>query len=194
NPTRRPALPTPPPTHNHLEEASQAEEPDPASFPQRDLPPSPTDKPHGSIFDLHFLRWSIFVDGVLTALTAFSTNSWHLYLAAGVLPFASATGSACKGVVMDLLVDTDQRADALSAIALVEKLGMYIPFFRLHSNEDIANVNSAQVSTISVFGFVFAALSERGQPALVFFINGCTAMVAFMFTLFVRMSPTGKRT
>ncbi|ODN82295.1 hypothetical protein L202_02573 [Cryptococcus amylolentus CBS 6039] len=172
--SRRPTLSAPPPRYYHPEEASQVEEPDPASFPQRDLPASPADKPHGSIFDLHFLRWSIFVDGVLTALTAFSTNNWHLYLAAGVLPFASATGSACKGVMMDLLVDPEQRTDALSAIALVEKL--------------------AQVSTISVFGFVFAALSERGHPALVFFINGCTAMVAFMFTLFVQMRTTGKCT
>ena len=45
-----------------------------------------------------------------------------MYLAAAVLPFASGTGSACKGVTMDF-VEADQRADALGAIALVEKLG-----------------------------------------------------------------------
>ena len=45
-----------------------------------------------------------------------------MYIAAGVLPFASGTGSAVKGVVMDL-VEAEEKADALSAIALVEKLG-----------------------------------------------------------------------
>lgn len=39
-----------------------------------------------------------------------------------MLPFASGTGSACKGVVLDF-VDSEERADALSAIALVEKIG-----------------------------------------------------------------------
>lgn len=39
-----------------------------------------------------------------------------------MLPFASGTGSACKGVVLDF-VDSGERADALSAIALVEKIG-----------------------------------------------------------------------
>lgn len=49
-----------------------------------------------------------------------------MYVAAAVLPFASGTGSAVKGVVMDL-VGVDEKADALSAIALVEKLGKPYP-------------------------------------------------------------------
>ena len=41
-----------------------------------------------------------------------------------MLPFASGTGSAVKGVVMDL-VGGEEKADALSGIALVEKLGAF---------------------------------------------------------------------
>ncbi|ODO09636.1 hypothetical protein I350_01848 [Cryptococcus amylolentus CBS 6273] len=169
--SHRPSLPPSPQAYDHPESASQAEEPDSTGFPLQDPAPAPTDPKHGSLFDLHFLRWSIFVDGVLTSATTLSTKGWHLYVAAGVLPFASGTGSACKGVTLDF-VEPELRADALSAIALVEKL--------------------AQVSTISIFGSVFALLSERGNPTLVFLLNGCTAMIAFMFLLFVRMPRPGE--
>jgi len=94
-----------------------------------------------------------------------------MYLAAAILPFASGTGAACKGVTLDF-VGPDQRADALSAIALVEKL--------------------AQISTISLFGYVFSLLSEIGQPKLVFLANGSIAMIAFLLLLFVRMPKAGQ--
>ncbi|WVR04573.1 hypothetical protein IAU60_001580 [Kwoniella sp. DSM 27419] len=154
----------------------EAEEPDDAGAPREDQARAPTDLQHGSTFDLYFLRWSIFVDGLLTGLTTLSTSGWHLYLAAGVLPFASATGSACKGVTLDF-VGPEERSDALGAIALVEKV--------------------AQVSTISLFGYAFAFLSERGQPTLVFLANGSIAMLAFLVLLFVRMprtEPEGENT
>jgi hypothetical protein len=61
----------------------------------------------------------------LTACVAASYRGWHLFVAAGVLPFASGTGAACKGVVLDF-VDIEERADALSGIALIEKLGKFI--------------------------------------------------------------------
>lgn len=76
----------------------------------------------GSRFDLYFLQFSILLDGLLTATVTLANQGWEMYLAAAVLPFASGTGSAVKGVVMDL-VGPDEKADALSAIALVEKLG-----------------------------------------------------------------------
>lgn len=65
----------------------------------------------------------------MTSGVTFATHGWHLYLAAGILPFASGTGSACKGVMLDL-VEAEMRSDALSAIALVEKLGtcVHVPF------------------------------------------------------------------
>ncbi|KAK8847333.1 hypothetical protein IAR55_005190 [Kwoniella newhampshirensis] len=164
--SHRPDVPTSPSSEEHPDEASQAEEPDDVGAPRQDQPVTPTDLKHGSQFDLHFLRWSIFTDGVLTALLTFASHGWHLYLAAVVLPFASGTGSACKGVTLDF-VPPEERADALSAIALVEKI--------------------AQVSTISIFGYAFAFLSEKGNPTLVFLVNGAIAVVAFMLLLFVRM-------
>jgi hypothetical protein len=75
---------------------------------------------------LIFLQLSILLDGFLTAAVTFATTGWHMYVAAAVLPFASGTGSAVKGVVMDL-VEPEEKADALSAIALVEKLGRSSP-------------------------------------------------------------------
>lgn len=91
-----------------------------------------------------------------------------------MLPFASGTGSACKGVILDF-VDSEERVDALSAIALVEKIGgcslrhvKAVVADRTHS--------SAQVSTISVFGYVFAWLSEEGKPTLVFLVNGVSEL------------------
>jgi hypothetical protein len=83
-----------------------------------------TDYHHGSRFDLIFLQTSILVDGILTAAVSLASTPWHMYLAAAVLPFASGTGTAVKGVVMDL-VGPEEKADALSAIALIEKLGKF---------------------------------------------------------------------
>lgn len=64
-----------------------------------------------------------------------ASEGWHVYLAAGVLPFASGTGSAVKGVVMDL-VGVEEKADALSGIALVEKLGTFSLFAPWSIDED----------------------------------------------------------
>ncbi|WWC67886.1 uncharacterized protein I206_101804 [Kwoniella pini CBS 10737] len=164
--SHRKDVPTGAASEEHPERPIEAEEPDDIGAPREDQARQPTDIQHGSTFDLYFLRWSIFVDGLLTGLTTLSNQGWHLYLAAGVLPFASATGAACKGVTLDF-VEPHQRADALSAIALIEKV--------------------AQVSTISLFSNIFAVLSEQGKPTLVFLANGVTAMIAFILLLFVRM-------
>ncbi|EIW71307.1 hypothetical protein TREMEDRAFT_27990 [Tremella mesenterica DSM 1558] len=143
----------------------EAEEPTVTFAPQVDTAKTPTDRAHGAEFDLHFLRWSIFSDGCLTACVTASTQGWHLFLAAAVLPFASGTGSAIKGVTLDF-VAPEERSDALGAIALIEKL--------------------ATVSTIGVFGTVFGALSEVGRPTLVFAANAAVAMIAFLLLMFVR--------
>jgi hypothetical protein len=118
------------PTHSPIPPQDPIEEPDPIEgHPSNLLPPTsepveqPTDTQHGSAFDLLFLQFSIFLDGLLTSLVTFASSGAHIYIAAGVLPFASGTGSAVKGVVMDL-VGGEEKADALSGIALVEKLGM----------------------------------------------------------------------
>ncbi|KAL7419924.1 hypothetical protein Q5752_005843 [Cryptotrichosporon argae] len=127
---------------------------------------APVDAKHGSTFDLLFLQYSILLDGALTALVSLARAPAHMYVAAAVLPFASGTGAACKGVALDF-VSAAERADALSGIALVEKL--------------------ARVSTTGLFGSVFAALSDAGKPRLVFVANGATAVLAFVMLVFVRM-------
>ncbi len=43
-------------------------------------PPPPVDELEGGAFDLFFLRWSLVIDGVLTASAACVTQSWHIYL------------------------------------------------------------------------------------------------------------------
>lgn len=134
----------------------QAPPPESGGGPRTETPAAPTDKAHGSQFDLYFLRWSIFLDAVLTGTVALANKPWHLYIAAAILPLASGTGSACRGVVMDM-VEPAMRADSLGGIALVEKL--------------------AQVSTIGLFGVVFAALSEFGRPTMVFAANAVSPVV-----------------
>ncbi|ORY30984.1 major facilitator superfamily domain-containing protein [Naematelia encephala] len=151
--------------------AEEADPPATDQVAQHDAPRAAADVPHGSKFDLYFLRWSIFLDGLLTACVALSTHGWHLYVAAAVLPFASGTGSAAKGVTLDF-VPPDHRADALSGIALIEKL--------------------AAISTVGIFGAIFAALSQVGKPTLVYLCNAAVAMIGFIFLCFVHMPREGR--
>lgn len=101
-------------------------------------------------FDLYFLRSSLLVDGAVTTVSAFASERWHMYLAALLLPFGSGTAPAAKGVITEMCPPS-QRADALGAITLVE--------------------NIARLSTLGLFGFIFASFSEIGQEYLTFFIN-----------------------
>lgn len=104
--------------------------------------------------------------------------------AAIILPLASGTAPAAKGVIMEM-VDSSQKADALSGIALVE--------------------TAATVGTLSAFGQLFAHLSAVGKPNLVFIANGvstachtndtdlwltrvshcCKALALLAFTIFI---------
>lgn len=84
------------------------------------LKPSPAGE--DVTFDLLFLKWSLVVDGILTGATAFSTTGWHIYLAAFLIPLASGSSSAAKGVMM-AMTPKRQNADALTAITLVEMIG-----------------------------------------------------------------------
>lgn len=56
--------------------AGQAEE-EPVAMPEV---PDPAMEKLASQFDLLFLRWSLVVDGLLTAMTAFATQGWHVYI------------------------------------------------------------------------------------------------------------------
>ncbi|BEJ12962.1 hypothetical protein CspHIS471_0301360 [Cutaneotrichosporon sp. HIS471] len=150
----------------HPFDADGAEIPDATGEPIIDIAPAPVDVNHGALFDLLFLRYSILLDGILTSVVTFASAPWHMYTAAGVLPFASGTGPASKGVTLEF-VDPEERADALSAIALVEKL--------------------AQVTTIGLFGYLFSLLSDAGVPTVVFAANGAVGLVGFVLLLPVRL-------
>ncbi|KAJ7054581.1 hypothetical protein C8F01DRAFT_1162059 [Mycena amicta] len=151
-----------------------------------------TDKMHGSKFDLVFLQWSMVIDAVLTSLVAFSSRAWHINLAAVVLPLASGTAPACKGVLMDMIptptpspgepgedgsVNEEaarvQRADALAGISIIETF--------------------AWISTIAIFGQLFALLSALERPNLVFFCNAGLAMGAAAVLFAVRFPPGARR-
>jgi hypothetical protein len=153
---------------------------------------------HQSAFDLVFLRWSCFFDAVLTAALSFSNKGWQMYIgecwlcrlcgtkhpclleltnarriflvaAGGILPLASATAPAAKGVVMEM-VTTSEKPEALSGLALIELL--------------------ATVICQSVFGGLFTLFSEAKRPNLIFLTNGVTALVATAVLLFVRLPPS----
>lgn len=117
---------------------------------QEPVDAEPVKEDEGTEFDLYFLRISLVVDGVLTMCTAFATERWHIFLAAFLLPLASGSAPAAKGVMTEMC-SPSQRADALNALGLVE--------------------NIARLSTQGLFGFVFAALAEVGKPHLTFFVN-----------------------
>ena len=116
-------------------------------------PMKPPPAEHGRnlyVFDLIFLRWSLVVDGALTTVAAFATKSWHIYLAAFLLPFGSGSAPAAKGVITEMCPES-QRADALNAVTLIE--------------------NVARLATQGLFGFVFASLAEVGMAYATFFCN-----------------------
>ncbi|KAJ6564737.1 hypothetical protein B0H19DRAFT_1141835 [Mycena capillaripes] len=129
----------------------------------------PTDKKHGSAFDLAFLRYSMIIDAGLVALLVLSSNSMHIWAAAIILPLASGTAPACKGVLLDMVPAT-HKSDALSAIALVE--------------------TTAMITTVSLYGGLFSFLSSIGHPNLVFLFNALTALLS-AFVLFAVRFPRG---
>lgn len=96
-------------------------------------------------------------------------------LAAGILPLASGTAPAAKGCVMEM-VTPEKKGDALSAIALIE-VRFLLPLFHfslllvLTLNPALPIQTLAMISTVSLFGSIFAQLSELGRPNDVFFLN-----------------------
>ncbi|KAJ7185265.1 major facilitator superfamily domain-containing protein [Mycena filopes] len=123
-----------------------------------------------SAFDLEFVRWSILADVVLTALVSLNTQSWNMIAAATLLPLASGTAPAAKGV-LTAIVPEARRADALAAIAMIETLAL--------------------IATVSLFGPIFGFLSTIGRPNLVYIVNASVAFVATVVLFMVRF-PRGR--
>ncbi|GKT50029.1 uncharacterized protein ColSpa_10210 [Colletotrichum spaethianum] len=128
----------------------------------------PEEEDEDSTFDLFFLRWSLVVDGIVTSLAAWATKGWHVYAAAFLLPFASGSAPAAKGVITEMC-PPHMRQDALSAITLVE--------------------SAATLTTQGIFGLVFATLSEIGKPNLTFFVNAALAVIAVGILLMAHYPP-----
>ncbi|KAF2446046.1 MFS general substrate transporter [Karstenula rhodostoma CBS 690.94] len=135
-------------------------------------PPQRENEEETFAFDLLYARCSLVVDGILTGLCVFVSEGWQMYIVALLLPLAAGTGSASKGSILQMIPSKD-RVDALSGITLVE--------------------NVARLSTISVFGFVFAALAEVGKTHLVFLCNAGVALIGFIALLFSHFPPEGAR-
>ncbi|KAI0475094.1 MFS general substrate transporter [Xylariaceae sp. FL0804] len=132
--------------------------------------PNPSESHGGQEFDLFFLRWSLVVDGLVTAYTAAATQGWHIYLAGFLLPLASGSAPASKGVITEMC-SPSQRTDALQAMSLVE--------------------NVAMLSTLGLFGFIFSLFSDMGKSYYTFGCNAAVALFAVLVLLFSRFPPQG---
>nr|POF11650.1 putative membrane protein c14c4.07 [Quercus suber] len=133
-------------------------------------PSQPSSENESYAFDLWFTKYSLIADGLLTGLATFTTRGWQMYLIAVVLPLASGTGPSAKGTILQMC-PPDQRADALSAISLVELI--------------------ARLVSTGVFGLVFSAFADLGQPNLTFTVNAAIAVVGFVVLIFTRFPPEG---
>ncbi|KAI0206976.1 major facilitator superfamily transporter [Astrocystis sublimbata] len=126
----------------------------------------------GTGFDLMFVRWSMAIDALVTLLAGFSSAAWQVYLAGILLPFASGSAPAAKGVMTELC-PPHQRPDAISAITVVESAAMLV--------------------TQGLFGLIFAAFSEIGKPNLTFFCNAGIAVLGFMVLSLARLPPVDSK-
>ncbi|CAJ2505823.1 Uu.00g132170.m01.CDS01 [Anthostomella pinea] len=131
-------------------------------------PPSPVERTEGAAFDLFFLRWSLLIDGVITASSAFATQGWHMYMVGFLLPLASGSAPASKGVLTEM-VPASQKAEVLQAMTLVEY--------------------TATFTTLGLFGAIFSTLADAGKSYLTFYCNAAIAIVGVCLLLFSRFPP-----
>lgn len=135
-------------------------------------PKTSTGEEESFIFDLYYTRYSILVDGLLTGLATFTSQGWHMFVIAVMLPLAAGTGSAAKGTILQMCAP-EERADALSAISLVEMVG--------------------RLSSTGVFGLIFSAFAAVGKPYFTFTCNAGVAVFAFVVLFCARFPPRGSR-
>ncbi|KAJ7892647.1 hypothetical protein B0H13DRAFT_2276755 [Mycena leptocephala] len=82
---------------------------------------------HGSAFDLAFWRYSMTIDAFLVALLVFSASPAHIWAGALMLPLASGTAPACKGVLLDM-VPAARKSDAPTNLLAPLKSWWWRPF------------------------------------------------------------------
>ncbi|KAK7745095.1 hypothetical protein SLS62_009959 [Diatrype stigma] len=134
--------------------------------------PEVEEEDSGTGFDLFFVRWSLVVDSLVTFFAGFSSSGWQVYLAGFLLPFASGSAPAAKGVMTEM-TPPHSRRDALSGITLVE--------------------SSATLLTQGLFGMIFAAFSEAGTPSLTFFCNTGFAVLGFVVLFMAHLPPENSK-
>ena len=86
-------------------------------------PPKPSDETETFAFDLWYAKYSLAADGIFTGLATFIREGWQFYLVAAFLPFASGTGAAAKGTILQMC-PPEERIDALAGITLVENMAI----------------------------------------------------------------------
>ena len=96
-------------------------------------PPQPTDEQETFAFDLMYAKYSLVMDGIITGGAAFINKGWQIYLLAALLPFASGTGSASKGTILQMC-PASERTDALSGITLLEMIARLSTSKFIHSH------------------------------------------------------------
>ncbi|KAI5860857.1 major facilitator superfamily domain-containing protein [Durotheca rogersii] len=134
--------------------------------------PDPDEEDSGTGFDLFFVKWSLVIDSMVTFFAGFSTDGWQVYLAGFLLPFASGSAPAAKGVMTELC-PPHLRPDAIGAITLVE--------------------STATLLTQGLFGLIFAAFSEAGKPSLTFFCNAGFAVIGFVVLFMAQLPPANSK-
>ncbi|RYP03726.1 hypothetical protein DL764_004950 [Monosporascus ibericus] len=134
--------------------------------------PEPEEEDSGTGFDLFFVRWSLVIDSLVTFFAGFSSHGWQVYLAGFLLPFASGSAPAAKGVMTEM-TPPHQRRDALSGITLVE--------------------SSAMLMTQGLFGLIFATFSEVGRSSLTFFCNAGFAVFGFLILFMAHIPPENSK-
>lgn len=132
----------------------------------------PVGEEESFVFDLYYTRYSILVDGILTGLATFTSKGSHMFIIAVMLPLAAGTGSAAKGTILQMCAP-EERADALSAISLVEMVG--------------------RLSSTGVFGLIFSAFATIGKPYLTFTCNAGVAVLAFAVLFCAKFPPRGSK-
>jgi hypothetical protein len=84
-------------------------------------PPKLQSKQETFDFDLIYTRYSLLLDGIITASATFIQHGWQIYIVAMLLPFAAGTAASSKGSILQMC-PASERTDALSAITLVENM------------------------------------------------------------------------
>lgn len=133
----------------------------------RETPRSTDNERETFHFDLMFTKYSLIADGLITGIATFVTKGWQMYAVAMLLPFASGTGPAAKGTILQMC-SAAERSDALGAITLLEMIA------RLLTSKSLKTFLISKLLTLlpaTVFGLIFAAFANIGQTHLVFTCN-----------------------